>query len=271
MGGGGFVAGPGRARRASRLRTPLVLTEADSHLGLANRLLAGRARRVCLAFPIAGREGSATWSPGGRCRRRCSSADRDAARRALRDRRRTRAACWSSAAARARARSTRPRSRRSPSATPGATSTSSTSPAPRLRRSCASALDAAPHASATRCSSTSRTSATCLAACDLVLAPLGRLDLRDRRGRAAGDPRSLPARDRRPPDRQRRLDGARRARRSSIADAELTPSALARARSARCSATRRGWSAMAAASRALAEPDAARADRRRGPRRPRAR
>jgi UDP-N-acetylglucosamine--N-acetylmuramyl-(pentapeptide) pyrophosphoryl-undecaprenol N-acetylglucosamine transferase len=56
MGGGGFVAGPaGLAALLSR--TPLVLTEADSHLGLANRLLARRARRVCLAFPIAGREG----------------------------------------------------------------------------------------------------------------------------------------------------------------------------------------------------------------------
>jgi UDP-N-acetylglucosamine--N-acetylmuramyl-(pentapeptide) pyrophosphoryl-undecaprenol N-acetylglucosamine transferase len=56
MGGGGFVAGP--AGLAAVLRgTPLVLTEADSHLGLANRLLAGRARRVCLAFPIAGRDG----------------------------------------------------------------------------------------------------------------------------------------------------------------------------------------------------------------------
>jgi UDP-N-acetylglucosamine--N-acetylmuramyl-(pentapeptide) pyrophosphoryl-undecaprenol N-acetylglucosamine transferase len=54
MGGGGYVAGPvGLA--AVLLRIPLVLTEADSHLGLANRLLAGRARRVCLAFPIAGR------------------------------------------------------------------------------------------------------------------------------------------------------------------------------------------------------------------------
>jgi UDP-N-acetylglucosamine--N-acetylmuramyl-(pentapeptide) pyrophosphoryl-undecaprenol N-acetylglucosamine transferase len=37
--------------------TPLVLTEADSHLGLTNRLLAARARRVCLAFPIEGRDG----------------------------------------------------------------------------------------------------------------------------------------------------------------------------------------------------------------------
>jgi UDP-N-acetylglucosamine--N-acetylmuramyl-(pentapeptide) pyrophosphoryl-undecaprenol N-acetylglucosamine transferase len=56
MGGGGYVAGPvGLA--ALTMRVPLVLTEADSHLGLANRLLAGRASRICLAFPIAGRDG----------------------------------------------------------------------------------------------------------------------------------------------------------------------------------------------------------------------
>jgi UDP-N-acetylglucosamine--N-acetylmuramyl-(pentapeptide) pyrophosphoryl-undecaprenol N-acetylglucosamine transferase len=55
MGGGGFVAGPA-GLAALLCGVPLVLTEADSHLGLANRLLAGRARRVCLAFPIAGRE-----------------------------------------------------------------------------------------------------------------------------------------------------------------------------------------------------------------------
>jgi UDP-N-acetylglucosamine--N-acetylmuramyl-(pentapeptide) pyrophosphoryl-undecaprenol N-acetylglucosamine transferase len=57
MGGGGYVAGPvGLA--ALSLRIPLVLTEADSHLGLTNRLLAPFARRVCLAFAIAGRDGS---------------------------------------------------------------------------------------------------------------------------------------------------------------------------------------------------------------------
>jgi UDP-N-acetylglucosamine--N-acetylmuramyl-(pentapeptide) pyrophosphoryl-undecaprenol N-acetylglucosamine transferase len=56
MGGGGYVAGPvGLA--ALSLRLPLVLTEADSHLGLTNRLLAPLARRVCLAFPIRGRNG----------------------------------------------------------------------------------------------------------------------------------------------------------------------------------------------------------------------
>jgi UDP-N-acetylglucosamine--N-acetylmuramyl-(pentapeptide) pyrophosphoryl-undecaprenol N-acetylglucosamine transferase len=56
MGGGGYVAGPvGLA--AVTLRIPLVLTEADSHLGLTNRLLARTARAVCLAFPLAGRDG----------------------------------------------------------------------------------------------------------------------------------------------------------------------------------------------------------------------
>jgi len=57
MGGGGYVAGPvGLA--ALWLRIPLVLTEADSHLGLTNRALAPFARRVCLAFPLEGREGA---------------------------------------------------------------------------------------------------------------------------------------------------------------------------------------------------------------------
>jgi UDP-N-acetylglucosamine--N-acetylmuramyl-(pentapeptide) pyrophosphoryl-undecaprenol N-acetylglucosamine transferase len=57
MGGGGYVSGPvGLA--AVTLRIPLVLTEADSHLGLSNRALAPAARRVCLSFPIPGRNGS---------------------------------------------------------------------------------------------------------------------------------------------------------------------------------------------------------------------
>jgi UDP-N-acetylglucosamine--N-acetylmuramyl-(pentapeptide) pyrophosphoryl-undecaprenol N-acetylglucosamine transferase len=56
LGGGGYVAGPvGLSAVASRI--PLVLTEADSHLGLTNRLLARFARRVCLSFPIEGLEG----------------------------------------------------------------------------------------------------------------------------------------------------------------------------------------------------------------------
>jgi UDP-N-acetylglucosamine--N-acetylmuramyl-(pentapeptide) pyrophosphoryl-undecaprenol N-acetylglucosamine transferase len=56
MGGGGYVAGP-VALAAITLRIPLVLTEADSHLGLTNRLMAPFARSVCLSFPLAGRDG----------------------------------------------------------------------------------------------------------------------------------------------------------------------------------------------------------------------
>jgi UDP-N-acetylglucosamine--N-acetylmuramyl-(pentapeptide) pyrophosphoryl-undecaprenol N-acetylglucosamine transferase len=54
LGGGGYVAGPvGFAARLARV--PLVLTEADSHLGVTNRLLAPAAKRVFLAFPLEGR------------------------------------------------------------------------------------------------------------------------------------------------------------------------------------------------------------------------
>jgi len=79
MGGGGFVAGPA-GLAATLTRTPLVLTEADSHLGLANRLLARRARRVCLAFPIAGREGEPYLVTGRPVADAVLAADRAAAR-----------------------------------------------------------------------------------------------------------------------------------------------------------------------------------------------
>jgi UDP-N-acetylglucosamine--N-acetylmuramyl-(pentapeptide) pyrophosphoryl-undecaprenol N-acetylglucosamine transferase len=57
-----------------------VLTEADSHLGLANRLLARWARRVCLAFPIEGREGGPYLVTGRPVPRAVLQADRDGAR-----------------------------------------------------------------------------------------------------------------------------------------------------------------------------------------------
>lgn len=56
LGGGGYVAGPVGVAALS-LRVPLVLSEADSHLGLTNRVLAPFARRVCLSFPLQGRTG----------------------------------------------------------------------------------------------------------------------------------------------------------------------------------------------------------------------
>jgi UDP-N-acetylglucosamine--N-acetylmuramyl-(pentapeptide) pyrophosphoryl-undecaprenol N-acetylglucosamine transferase len=79
LGGGGYVAGPA-GLAATLTRTPLVLTEADSHLGLANRLLAGWARRVCLAFPIEGRDGDRYLVTGRPVPTAVTAADRGAAR-----------------------------------------------------------------------------------------------------------------------------------------------------------------------------------------------
>ncbi len=56
LGGGGYVAGPMVAAAAAR-RVPTALTEADAHLGLANRLAAPLADRVLLAWPIKGCDG----------------------------------------------------------------------------------------------------------------------------------------------------------------------------------------------------------------------
>ena len=109
LGGGGYVAAPaGLAARG--LRLPLVLTESDRHLGLANRLLARRARRVCLAFPIPGLEGERYMVTGRPVPRAVLEADRESARAEF-GLSPTSAASSSSAAARARSRSTPPSSR----------------------------------------------------------------------------------------------------------------------------------------------------------------
>lgn len=79
LGGGGYVAGVA-GRAALRERLPLVLTEADSHMGLANRALARRAARVCLAFPIPGREGARYLVTGRPVPEAISAADRREAR-----------------------------------------------------------------------------------------------------------------------------------------------------------------------------------------------
>jgi UDP-N-acetylglucosamine--N-acetylmuramyl-(pentapeptide) pyrophosphoryl-undecaprenol N-acetylglucosamine transferase len=54
LGAGGYVAGP-MAVAARRLRIPAALTEADAHLGLANRLAAPLATRVFLAYELPGK------------------------------------------------------------------------------------------------------------------------------------------------------------------------------------------------------------------------
>jgi UDP-N-acetylglucosamine--N-acetylmuramyl-(pentapeptide) pyrophosphoryl-undecaprenol N-acetylglucosamine transferase len=56
LGAGSYVAGP-MVLAAARRRIPAALTEADAHLGLANRLAAPFAKRIFLAFPIPGRDG----------------------------------------------------------------------------------------------------------------------------------------------------------------------------------------------------------------------
>lgn len=55
VGGGGYVSGPVVALAALR-GVPTVAMEADSHLGVTNRLLRPWVRRLFLSFPIAGLE-----------------------------------------------------------------------------------------------------------------------------------------------------------------------------------------------------------------------
>ena len=54
LGAGSFVAGPMVVAAAS-MRIPTALTEADAHLGLANRLAAPFAKRVFLSYELDGR------------------------------------------------------------------------------------------------------------------------------------------------------------------------------------------------------------------------
>jgi UDP-N-acetylglucosamine--N-acetylmuramyl-(pentapeptide) pyrophosphoryl-undecaprenol N-acetylglucosamine transferase len=79
MGGGGYVAAPaGLAARS--LGLPLVLTEADSHLGIANRLLAPFAERVFLAFDLPDHTGEKWLVTGRPIPAGVGAADRAAAR-----------------------------------------------------------------------------------------------------------------------------------------------------------------------------------------------
>ncbi len=77
VGAGGYVAAP-LGLAATVRRVPLVLMEADSHLGLANRFLAPLARRVFLSFPIDGRIGDRYLLTGRPVP--APATDRDAAR-----------------------------------------------------------------------------------------------------------------------------------------------------------------------------------------------
>ncbi len=80
MAGGGYVAGPVGAA-AVTLGLPLIVTEADAHLGVANRMLAPFARRVCLAFDDPKRSGEKFVVTGRPIAPRRSDLDRASARR----------------------------------------------------------------------------------------------------------------------------------------------------------------------------------------------
>jgi UDP-N-acetylglucosamine--N-acetylmuramyl-(pentapeptide) pyrophosphoryl-undecaprenol N-acetylglucosamine transferase len=80
LGGGGYVAGP-IVLAAGALRIPAALTEADAHLGLANRLAGPFARRIFLAFPVEGLEGKKYRVVGRPIPKRSAPIPQDQARR----------------------------------------------------------------------------------------------------------------------------------------------------------------------------------------------
>lgn len=62
VGFGGFASGPG-AMAAKLSGIPVVIHEQNAAMGLTNKLVSKWAKRVLLAFPIAGREGEVVGNP----------------------------------------------------------------------------------------------------------------------------------------------------------------------------------------------------------------
>jgi len=79
LGAGGYVGGP-MVYAAWRKRIPAAVTEADAHLGLANRFAARFARRVYLAYDLLDRRGP-KYRVVGRPVRASAPVPRDEARR----------------------------------------------------------------------------------------------------------------------------------------------------------------------------------------------
>ena len=248
MGGGGYVAGPVGAA-AVLARIPLVLTEADSHLGLTNRALARFARRVCLAFPIDGRDG----------------------RRYLRHRAPGAAAGRPTARPRASA-SASPRTTTCVLVFGGSLGARSINEAAieafagaafRVLHACGardypSLRDRVPAPAGTTCATIHHAVRRRARGLRPVRRARRRLDLRDRCARASGAARALSARRRRPPERERALDAARRGGGRGLPTRELTAERLAREVGELLGDPGR-LRAMARASAGLARPDAARA------------
>jgi UDP-N-acetylglucosamine--N-acetylmuramyl-(pentapeptide) pyrophosphoryl-undecaprenol N-acetylglucosamine transferase len=82
LGAGSYVGGP-MVLAAARRRIPAALTEADAHVGLANRLAGPFAKRVFLSFPIAGRRPPKYVVTGRPIPERSRPLPRDEARRRL--------------------------------------------------------------------------------------------------------------------------------------------------------------------------------------------
>ncbi len=213
-------------------------------------MLAPFARRVCLAFPLAGpRRARATASPVARS----PFSRRDRARRARAPRASPprRRACSSSAARSARARSTSPRSRRSPAPPSTCCTSAGAATIPEL------AARERPAGYDLREYLDLEAFADALAACDLVVARAGGSVFEIAAHARAVDPRALPARRRRPSERQRALDGAggRRRRDRRLPSSSAGASAARGGRAARRS--RRACARWRAAAASLARPDAA--------------
>ena len=244
LGAGGYVAGPVGLAAVLR-RVPLVLIEADSHLGLTNRLLAPFARSVCLSFPIvwAQRRG-ATASPGARYRRWPRTAEPPAG--ASGSGRET-PACWCSAALRGRGRSTTPRSRRSRGPASGCLHAAGERDLAEL---------AVARGRTTTCAATSRSFGDALLASDLVVARAGGSIFEIA---AYGRPAVLVPYPYATADHQSENAGfmERAGAAIVIPDTELTGPRLAQ-EVGRLLADRSRLSAMARASAELARPEAAR-------------
>lgn len=80
--GGGYMAGP-VAVAAFLSRRPVVALEADSHLGLANRIIAPLAKRVALAWPLRSRASRKYMVTGRPVRQAVLRATRTTGRRAF--------------------------------------------------------------------------------------------------------------------------------------------------------------------------------------------
>ena len=251
LGGGGYVAGPvGLAARS--LGLPLALTEADSHLGVANRMLAPLARaRLSSRSRSRAATATSTCSAAARCRPAPArpTASWPASASASRA---TSRACSCSAARSARGGSTRPRS--TPSA-PGRPATCCTPAAAVTTPSCAGAWTSSARPLTTASSRTSSRSPTPWRPRTWSSrAPAARCSS----WRPPACPRcSCPIRTPPPITRRRtRSTWSARARPWSC----RTPSSTGpgwRTRWPRCSATRPGPRAMGRAAREAARPDAA--------------